>query len=153
MVSIVSHTNRVMFHNSPEHAYVTFFLSDLDPKSGELLYINAGHIPPILYRAESGTVERLEEGGTVLGMFEAVPFEQGKIELKPGDALVVFTDGISESWGEDGEEYGEDRLGEIVKKKANLSAQELMDVIEQEVDAYATGRPTDDRTLIVVKRT
>ncbi len=152
MASIMSHTNQVMFHNTPEHAYVTFFLGDLDPKTGELLYVNAGHIPPIVYRAKSGEADRLEVGGTVVEMFESVPYEQGETTLEPGDILVVFTDGISESWGEDGEEYGEDRLAEVLKNHAKLSAPEMMVTIQQEVDAYATGRPTDDRTLIVVRR-
>ena len=152
MVSIMSQTNQVMFHNTPEHAYVTFFLGDFDPKTGELLYVNAGHIPPIVYRASSGETDRLEVGGTVVGMFESAPYEEGKTTLEPGDTLVVFTDGISESWGEDGEEYGEDRLAEVLKNHPKLSAPELMVTIQQEVDAYATGPPTDDRTLIVVRR-
>jgi serine phosphatase RsbU (regulator of sigma subunit) len=152
VVSIMSETNAAMFHNSPEQAYVTFFVGDLDPKSGELLYVNAGHIPPIVYRAKSDSIERLETGGTVLGMFEVAPFEQGKSQLDAGDALVVFTDGISESWGADGEEFGEDRLGELVKKKAKSTASDLMDIIQKEVDSFATGRATDDRTLIVIKR-
>ena len=152
VVSIMSETNTAMFHNSPEQAYVTFFVGDLDPKTGELLYVNAGHIPPIVYRAKSDAIERLETGGTVLGMFEVTPFEQGKSKLDAGDALVVFTDGISESWGADGEEFGEERLGELVRKKAKLTASELMNTIQKEVDSFATGRATDDRTLIVIKR-
>jgi len=106
----------------------------------------------LVYRAKSGQVDRLETGGTVIGMFESAPFEQGKSSLETGDILVVFTDGISESWGADGEEFGEDRLGEVVKKHAKLSASELMVTIQKEVDAFATGRATDDRTLIAVKR-
>ena len=85
-------------------------------------------------------------------MFESALYEEGKTTLDPGDTLVVFTDGISESWGEDGEEYGEDRLAALLKNHAKLSAPELMITIQQEVDAYATGRATDDRTLIVVRR-
>ena len=111
VVSILSQTNQVMYHNTPEHAYVTFFLGDLDPRTGELLYVNAGHIPPIVYRAKSGEADRLETGGTVVGMFESVPYEQGKTTLEPGDMLVVFTDGISESWGEDGEEIRRRPIG------------------------------------------
>ncbi len=85
-------------------------------------------------------------------MFESAPYEQGKTTLEPGDMLVVFTDGLSESWGEDGEEFGEDRLAEVLKNHSKLSAPEMMVTIQQEVDAYATGRATDDRTLIVVRR-
>ncbi len=153
VVSIVEHTNRVMYHNSPEQSYVTFFLGDLDPATGELAYINGGHIPPILYRRAKHAVERLEVGGTVLGLFEVAPFERGEVRLDPGDVLVVFTDGLSESWGDQDEEFGEERLGELVSRNAELAAAELMDLLLREVEQHTKGdRPTDDRTLIVVKR-
>jgi len=151
--SIIAHTNRVMFHNSPEQSYVTFFLGDLDPESGELRYVNAGHIPPILYRKASGTHDRLEAGGTVVGLFDGMVYEEGQARLDPGDILAVFTDGISEAWGEDDEEFGEDRMADLIKKHASLSAKELIDTIQQEVDQYTGGsRPSDDCTLVVVKR-
>jgi sigma-B regulation protein RsbU (phosphoserine phosphatase) len=89
----------------------------------------------------------------VLGLFDGMPYEEGKTQLQAGDLLVVFTDGISESWGEDDEEFGEDRLGELVKKHATKSAKELMETLQQEVDLYTKGsRPTDDCTLLIVKR-
>jgi sigma-B regulation protein RsbU (phosphoserine phosphatase) len=151
--SIIAHTNRVMFHNSPEQSYVTFFLGDLDPESGELRYVNAGHIPPILYRKASGTNDRLEAGGTVVGLFDGMVYEEGQARLEPGDILAVFTDGISEAWGEDDEEFGEDRMADLIKKHASLSAKELIDTIQQEVDQYTGGsRPSDDCTLVIVKR-
>jgi serine phosphatase RsbU (regulator of sigma subunit) len=151
--SIVAHTNRVMFHNSPEQSYVTFFLGDLDPESGELSYVNAGHIPPILYRKASGTHELLEAGGTVVGLFDGMEYQRGETRLDPGDVLAVFTDGISEAWGQDDEEFGEDRVTELIKKHASLNAKELIDTIQQEVDQYTGGsRPSDDCTLVVVKR-
>ncbi len=151
--SIVAHTNRVMFHNSPEQSYVTFFLGDLDPESGELSYVNAGHIPPILYRKASGTHELLEAGGTVVGLFDGMEYQRGQTRLDPGDILAVFTDGISEAWGQDDEEFGEDRVTDLIKKHASLNAKELIDTIQQEVDQYTGGsRPSDDCTFVVVKR-
>ena len=78
VVSIMTEANATMFHNSPEQAYVTFFVGDLDPKTGELFYVNAGHIPPIVYRAKSGEVDRLETGGTVVGMFEPSPSSRAR---------------------------------------------------------------------------
>ncbi len=151
--SIVAHTNRVMFHNSPEQSYVTFFLGDLDPESGDLSYVNAGHIPPILYRNASGTHELLEAGGTVVGLFDGMEYQRGQTRLDPGDILAVFTDGISEAWGQDDEEFGEDRVTDLIKKHASLNAKELIDTIQQEVDQYTGGsRPSDDCTFVVVKR-
>jgi len=156
VVDIISQTNGVIFENSPTQFYVTFFLTDLDTGTGKLRYVNAGHIPPILYQRNTDTIARLEEGGTVLGLFDnpPVPFNEGDSTMEPGDILVIFTDGISEAWGEDEEEYGEDRLAELVRANATLSAPALETLIQQEVETYTGGsRATDDRTLIVVKRT
>jgi serine phosphatase RsbU (regulator of sigma subunit)/pSer/pThr/pTyr-binding forkhead associated (FHA) protein len=153
VVSIMTQANLVMCQNTPAHAYVTFFVGDLDPMTGELSYVNAGHIPPILYRRSTGQVLRLEEGGTVLGMFDVASYLEGRCCFEPGDVLIVFTDGISESWGPGGEEFGEQRVAELVASNDGLSARELIDAIHQGVDDFAVGdRPTDDRTLIVVKR-
>jgi sigma-B regulation protein RsbU (phosphoserine phosphatase) len=154
VLSILSQTNGVMFHNSPAQFYVTFFFGDLETGSGRMRYVNAGHIPPILYRAKSRSIERLEPGGTVLGLFAETPFEAGEVEFEPGDILLVFTDGLSEAWGPDEQEFGEDRMSALVRDNASLSAKELERTIQNEVETFTAGaRATDDRTLIVVKRT
>jgi serine phosphatase RsbU (regulator of sigma subunit) len=154
VLTILSQTNGVMFHNSPAQFYVTFFLGDLETASGRMRYVNAGHIPPILYRAKSRSVERLATGGTVLGLFPETPFEAGEVALAPGDVLLVFTDGLSEAWGQDEEEFGEDRMGGLIREHASLPARELEQRIQNEVEIFTAGaRATDDRTLIIVKRT
>jgi len=151
--SILSKTNSVVYHNSPAQSYVTFFMGDLEPGSGELKYVNAGHVSPILYRRESGKLERLEAGSTVVGLFEDTDFQEGTTSMGPGDLLLVFSDGISDAWGEDGVEFGEVRLEELVRGNAELSAHELLRKAEVVVDQYTKdSRPNDDRTLIVVKR-
>jgi sigma-B regulation protein RsbU (phosphoserine phosphatase) len=143
-----------MFHNSPAQFYVTFFFGDLETGSGRMRYVNAGHIPPILYRAKSRSIERLAAGGTVLGLFAETPFEAGEVVFEPGDILLVFTDGLSEAWGQDEQEFGEDRMGALVRSNSSLSAKELERTIQNEVETFTGGaRATDDRTLIVVKRT
>jgi sigma-B regulation protein RsbU (phosphoserine phosphatase) len=153
VASIISRANQVMYNNTPAQSYVTFFLGDLEPKTGELRYVNAGHVPPVVYRLATNEIERLETGGTVVGLFEAAQFEEGETRLDPGDILIVFTDGISESWDENEEEFGEDRLGELIKRNSDQSARKLMEIIESEIDQFTKGaRPSDDRTLIVVKR-
>ena len=151
---VISQTNGVMFHNSPAQFYVTFFLGDLNTSTGVMKYINAGHIPPILYHAASKSIDRLESGGTVLGLFDIAAFDEGEATLAPGDVLVIFTDGISEAWSEDEEEFGEERLTELVVANASLSSMDLEKLIQGEVEKHTKGsRPTDDRTVIIVKRT
>ncbi len=154
VLTILSQTNGVMFHNSPVQFYVTFFFGDLETGTGKMRYVNAGHIPPILYRAKSRTIVRLEAGGTVIGLFAETPFEAGEVEFAPGDILLVFTDGLSEAWGPDEVEFGEERMGALIRDNASLPARELERMIQDEVEAFTAGaRATDDRTLIVVKRT
>ncbi|HSF19000.1 MAG TPA: SpoIIE family protein phosphatase [Vicinamibacteria bacterium] len=157
VVDIIAQTNSVMHDNSPEQFYVTFFLGDLDVGTGRLAYVNAGHIPPVLFHAASQSIERLEKGGTVIGLFPndlAPPFEADETTLAVEDVLIIFTDGISEAWGEDEEEFGEERLVELVKRNASLSAEDLEQLIQKEVESYTKGaRATDDRTIIVLKRT
>jgi sigma-B regulation protein RsbU (phosphoserine phosphatase) len=143
-----------MYSNTPAQSYVTFFLGDLEPITGELRYVNAGHVPPIVYRRASEEIERLEMGGTVVGLFETAAYEEGETRLEPGDVLIVFTDGISESWDENEEEFGEDRLGELIAENRDQTASKLMETIESEINQFTGGsHPSDDRTLIVLKRT
>ena len=154
VTDIITQTNGVIYDNSPPQFYATFFLTDLNTSTGKMRYINAGHIPPILYQKASNSIVRLEEGGTVLGLFDIAQFTEGESELQPGDILVIFTDGISEAWGANDEEFGEDRLAELVRDNASLSATELEELIQKEVDTFTDGAPaTDDKTIIVVKRT
>jgi sigma-B regulation protein RsbU (phosphoserine phosphatase) len=154
VLGILSQTNGVMFDNSPAQFYVTFFFGDLITGTGKMRYVNAGHIPPILYRARSRTTERLTAGGTVIGLFPEAPFEAGEVEFAPGDILLVFTDGLSEAWGPNEEEFGEDRMGALIRDNASLPARELEQKIQNEVETFTNGaRATDDRTLIIVKRT
>lgn len=154
VLTILSQTNGVMFHNSPAQFYVTFFFGDLETASGKMRYVNAGHIPPILYRAKTRSIERLEAGGTVLGLFPEAPFEAGEVAFAHGDMLLVFTDGLSEAWGQNEEEFGEERMGALVRDNASLAAGELEQKIQNEVEIFTAGaRATDDRTIIIVKRT
>lgn len=154
VLTILSQTNGVMFHNSPAQFYVTFFFGDLETASGKMRYVNAGHIPPILYRAKTRSIERLEAGGTVLGLFPEAPFESGEVVFAPGDMLLVFTDGLSEAWGQNEEEFGEERMGALICGNASLAAGELEQKIQNEVEAFTAGaHATDDRTIIIVKRT
>ncbi|HEY3121192.1 MAG TPA: SpoIIE family protein phosphatase [Vicinamibacteria bacterium] len=144
--------NRTVCENVPENKYVTFFMGKLDLASGRLTYVNAGHNPPILARAAGG-IETLTEGGMVLGMFDSVPYEDGVTELRPGDMLVVYSDGVTETFNGNGDEFGEDRLAQLVERVRHLDAAGVQAEILREIELFAPGaKATDDRTLIVLKR-
>jgi serine phosphatase RsbU (regulator of sigma subunit)/pSer/pThr/pTyr-binding forkhead associated (FHA) protein len=144
--------NRTVCQNVTEGKYVTFFMARLDPGTGQLTYVNAGQNPPLLVRATE-EVHELDEGGMVLGMFESVPYSAATIEMAKGDTLVVFSDGVSETWNRSEEEFGVARLVDVVKRGRPLGATALEAEILRALEEYSAGaRTMDDRTLIVLKR-
>jgi sigma-B regulation protein RsbU (phosphoserine phosphatase) len=148
----VARINRTVCQNVPSSKYVTFFLAELDPATGRLRFVNAGHNPPLLVRAQ-GAVERLEDGGLVLGMFENVSYDGGTVEMAPGDTLVIYSDGVTETWNPEGEEFGEESLLPLAIAGRQMEAEELQDAILRELERYEAGaRATDDRTLVILKR-
>ncbi len=148
----VSRINRTVCQNVPSSKYVTFFLASLDPTTGRLEYVNAGHNPPILVRA-GGEVETLTFGGLVLGIFEGVSYEGGSVWMEQGDTLVVYSDGVTETWDPDGEEFGEDKLISLAVATRDKGADAVQAAILCEIESFEQGaRATDDRTLVVLKR-
>src|SRR6185295_4113547 len=93
----VARINRTVCQNVPENKFITFFLGRLAPASGEVRYVNAGHNPPLLVRAD-GSVEHLDQGGLVLGLIENTPYTAGAARLDPGDTLFVYSDGVTETF-------------------------------------------------------
>jgi sigma-B regulation protein RsbU (phosphoserine phosphatase) len=114
--------------------------------------VNAGHNPPLLVRAD-GTVETLQEGGMVLGLFDSVPYADGAVDLRRGDTLVIYSDGVTETWNAAGDEFGEDGLTAVVVRGRELDSAALQDEVLRELERFSAGaKATDDRTLIVLKR-
>ena len=111
---VVRKLNRQLYESTPAEKYVTFFFAVYDACARSLTYTNAGHLPPLLLRR--GEIQRLEVGGTVVGLFSPVSYEQTVIHIEPGDLLLAFTDGITEPENTYGEEFGEDRLLELVRR-------------------------------------
>jgi len=148
----VTRINRTVCQNVTPGKYVTFFMGRLDPASGKVAYVNAGHNPPILARAD-GTMETLTTGGVVLGLFDEVEYEQATTDLRSGDVLVVYSDGVTETWNRSDVEFGDGRLADLVRQGRALDAPSLEAEILRELDRFAEGtKATDDRTLIVIKR-
>jgi serine phosphatase RsbU (regulator of sigma subunit) len=148
----VARINRSVCQNVTPGKYVTFFMGRMDPGTGEVAYVNAGHNPPIMVRAD-GSLDTLTIGGVVLGLFEDVVYEQASSQLGRGDVLVVFSDGVTETWNRADEEFGDARLAELVRQGRALDAASLEAEILRELDRFSEGtKATDDRTLIVIKR-
>jgi sigma-B regulation protein RsbU (phosphoserine phosphatase) len=152
LADAVARINRTVCQNVPSSKYVTFFLAALDPATGRLDFVNAGHNPPLLVR-EDGRVEKLSDGGLVLGLFETIVYDGGRVEMRPGDTLVVYSDGVTETWDPDGEEFGEESLIALAVRSRTLDAEALQDAILREIERFEAGaRATDDRTIVVLKR-
>jgi sigma-B regulation protein RsbU (phosphoserine phosphatase) len=150
LAAIIARVNTLIYEASASSRYATLFYAQIDPAALTLDYVNAGHNPPMLFR-KSGTIERLEAGGTVVGLLPRFPYQSGSVKLDHGDLLVCFTDGISEAENTAQEEYGEQRLIEVVRSGSGRSAAELMPHIVDDVDAFVAGAPQhDDMTLVVV---
>ncbi len=152
LADAVVRINRTVCQNVPSSKFVTFFLAALDPATGGLDYVNAGHNPPLLVRADDG-VEKLTDGGLVLGMFDDVVYDGGHVELRAGDTLVIYSDGVTETWDPDGEEFGEESLVPLAVRSRGLDAEGIQAAILREIDRFGAGaRATDDRTIVVLKR-
>jgi serine phosphatase RsbU (regulator of sigma subunit) len=148
----IGRINSTVCQNVTAGKYVTFFLARLEPETGRITYVNAGHNPPLLARAD-GSLETLTEGGMVLGLFESVPYDEGTTVLGRGDVLVIYSDGVTETFTADEDEFGDARLAELVTRERGCGASALQQRILDAIESFAAGaKATDDRTLIVVKR-
>jgi sigma-B regulation protein RsbU (phosphoserine phosphatase) len=147
----LQHSNRLLYHCTAVERFATLFHGVLDFRRHVLTYSNAGHVWPLLFA--SGRRLRLDKGGTALGFFEDVSFEEEEVALNPGDVLVVFSDGITESLNRDDEEYGEERLTALVQDNLAQSAADLIESITAAARQHAGGRSqSDDMTLLVIRR-
>jgi serine phosphatase RsbU (regulator of sigma subunit)/pSer/pThr/pTyr-binding forkhead associated (FHA) protein len=153
LAEAVARINRTVCQNVPSSKYVTFFLAALDPPTGRLDYVNAGHNPPLLVRANGG-FERLETGGLILGMFENIVYAGGSADLRPGDTLVIYSDGVTETWSPQGDEFGEESLTALAVRERAQGACGMLESVLREIERFEEGaRASDDRTLVVLKRT
>jgi serine phosphatase RsbU (regulator of sigma subunit)/pSer/pThr/pTyr-binding forkhead associated (FHA) protein len=149
---IVSEINQYIYDNTPANRYVTLFYSELDPRSHQLTYINGGHNSPLLVRA-SGEVTRLDIGGFPVGITPFGDYREGWVEIEPGDALVIYSDGVTESLNEAGEEFDEARLIEVVQKNRGRTAAGLRDRIDEALAKFVgKASAVDDLTMVILKR-
>jgi len=140
--------NQLFFENSIDSAYATLFFAEYQDQTRLLRYANCGHLAGFLLRRD-GALERLDSTATVLGLFKEWDCSIAERELSPGDTLLLYTDGIVESFDDAGEEFGEQRLLEALRRHRHLPARPLLDSVLAEVRAFSPRNQFDDITLIV----
>lgn len=147
--SVASKVNAALVRNDGLRRFVTFFYAVYDTVTRELTFANAGHNPPMVI-GSNGSVHRLSSGGMVLGVFGGATFEQERTYLAPGDRLVLFTDGIVEAEDSCGDEFGDDRLVDVVVRNRRGAAASLVDGIFTEVTRFSSAPLQDDATVVVL---
>jgi serine phosphatase RsbU (regulator of sigma subunit) len=139
--------------NCPDNRFITMFLGVIDPAAGRLLFCNAGHNPPLLVRS-SGETERLMAVGTALGILPGLSYREESKDFRSGDLLAIYSDGVTESENPDGEEFGEQRLVELLISNRTDSAENIVGSVIQAIKDWTSSAPAfDDITLLVARST
>ena len=147
---LVGLLNQQLYRSTPAEKYATLFLSNYDGNSRRLTYTNAGHLPPVLI-GHDGSVRRLDCGGTVVGLFDGLSFEESSIELHQGDLFLAFSDGITEPENDFGE-FGEERLIDLVRDHGHEPLPRITEIVTAAVDDWIGGREQpDDLTLVLAR--
>jgi len=141
--------NRLLFDSSPEEMYATLFLAQYDERSRRLQYVNCGHPAPIVY-GHSG-LSRLHPNATVLGLFDDWECSITEVQLAPGDLVLLYTDGASEAMNDSGEQFGEDRLVEVLRRHAHLPPSAILERCLHRVRVFAGDGERDDTTLVALR--
>lgn len=141
--------NRLVAENVSGDRFITFFYARVDRILHRMEYANAGHNPPLLLR-RSGEMLRLSCGGPVLGMLADPEYQQSEVELQKGDRLILFTDGVTEAWNEQGEEFGEERLMDLLNTQSCISIEEMTGRIMSALSDFSKETWHDDATLLAM---
>ncbi|MFN0107857.1 MAG: SpoIIE family protein phosphatase [Blastocatellia bacterium] len=150
LTDVITSVNKVLAQRSESNRFITLFCAVLDGE-GHLTYINAGHNLPILVRT-NGDIETLTTKSVLLGAFDFIEYKPQQTRLSSGDVVVMYTDGVTEAANADSEMFGEERLEELIKRCASLTAEQIKQRILDEVIVFTRGLPQgDDITLIVLK--
>ena len=148
--SVMALLNRHLYHSTPPEKYATMFFGLWDGKTHDLTYCNAGHLPPLIVR-NNGNVEKLDIGGTVVGLFHEATYEECSIQLSAGDLLVAYSDGLTEPENEFGE-FGEERLIELVRECRHMDLARVSETVTTAVlDWIGAAEQPDDVTLVVAR--
>ncbi|MGD2114293.1 MAG: SpoIIE family protein phosphatase [Acidobacteriota bacterium] len=149
---LVERLNRHILASSAPNKFITLLVGELDAESGVFRYVNAGHNPGLLLRAD-GSVERLDPGGLPVGLLPGGSYRADRAELAPGDLLCLYSDGITECASPAEEELGEERLIELLRGVADRPVGDVLEVVEEAVTGFAEGAAQgDDQTMVLIRR-
>ena len=142
--------NRLFYENTAENAYATLFYSEFDDRTCRLRYANCGHLPGLVVQGD-GTVKRLSSTASVLGLFSDWPCQTAELQLGPGDLFAIYTDGITEAVNQRDEEFGEERLLDVITRARDLRPRDVVTTVFEEVRRFSSDQQRDDMTLIVAR--
>jgi serine phosphatase RsbU (regulator of sigma subunit) len=152
----ITRLNKATTANCPDNRFITFFMTVADPATGELVYTNAGHNPPVLVRTTPGSsksFDLLEGGGMILGILPMAQYQEFRTRMEPGDILVLFSDGVTEAVDPNDQDFGEQRLADLVASLRDRPAKEIVEAIHSAVAKFTQGAPpADDITVVVARR-
>jgi sigma-B regulation protein RsbU (phosphoserine phosphatase) len=150
LTKLLRSVNQLLCESTAPQFFATLVLADYDLASRRLRYVNCGHTPPLLVRRD-GRVERLGATAIPLGMFEDWTCSVDEIELAPGDDLLMYTDGVTETVNDTGDEFGQGRLARALKSQRHVPAPLAVEVIAGACRGFGDGRQRDDMTLVLVR--
>lgn len=154
IVQALRQVNGDIYRDSPVDKFITSIYCNLDYESHELSYVNSGHNPPYIVRANDNRIEELDQGGVMLGIMEEIDLPKATLSIGKGDILMLFSDGVTEATNPSGELFSEERFERWLLDHNQLSAEEMKDALLETLRDYANGSPqSDDITFIIVKRT
>ncbi|MBD3178998.1 MAG: SpoIIE family protein phosphatase [Candidatus Latescibacteria bacterium] len=149
---VMDRSNSLLFRSTDAGKFVTLFLAYLDTERNRIRYCNAGHEYPLVFR-KGGRIERLETDGLILGAIEAADFGESETGLEPGDIVVLYSDGITEAFNMEGEQFGPERLRVAVEGRRDSSSEMIISGLIESISDFAGGREqSDDITLVVIRR-
>lgn len=143
--------NAIVYKDIETEVFVTLCLGTIDPQTRIVRFCNAGHVPPFIYRAAAHAIEELGETGIVLGAVESYSYAEQRLQLERGDSVLLVTDGLTEAFDGHGNQFGSERLTEILAAEHARSSNEIADIIYGAVLAFAHGELHDDASLLALK--
>lgn len=148
--ALLASVNKLFYDSTPAEHYATLFFAQYDDRTRTLRYVNCGHVPPIVLRSNGG-VERLGATATVLGLFPNWRCDQESTRLDAGDSVVLFSDGVTDSGIESEQEFGEDRLIDLLQASRKDTVERSVNRVIEAVHTYSPGNQSDDITVIAIQ--